>query len=233
VPVEVNSVAQTSTLSPTLARRGGSNLVYLLRGRTVPKGTGTVEALQFLYRHPSTGLWYVSSEFQLDNAVAPTDIVPLDSATKPGLAWHAASLDAPEGPGAWLISTTRPTTTGFSTEMNVFDGHTDFGGPDGSTGPDLITGTLDMDAGVGGVALLDDALLRHVQGAFVRTDGDLRYLPYADGIFPYDLKDHDDYAYLKVGPCRSLVGDHCEPTNALPPFYPTTSSDDDCSWGAP
>jgi len=221
-----------SSLSPTLARSPTNGRPYLLMARAVQSGGNTINnALSFLYATTSN-TWRISGAFQLDDAVGPNDVVPLDSATEPGLAWHAANLDAPEGAGGWLIATTRPGASAFNTEMNYFDGHTDFGGPDNSTNPDLITGTLDFPALSNGVALFDDALLRHVQGAYIRTDGTLRLMPYADGIFPYALKDHDDYAYLKVGPCRSLVGDHCQPM-VLPPHYPPTSTDDDCSWGAP
>ena len=231
LPVAVGSNLR-STTAPTLALNPHDQALYLLRTRTF---AGVNNAVQFIVLNGATNTWAPSATYNLDTAFSPDG--RLHTATRPGLAWRSHKLDTPTGAGGWLITTTT-LVDDFRTEMSYFDGTTDYGSPDNDPNPDLITGRLGVDAVVGSVggavALSYDSRLRHVQGAFIRDTGALRYLPYADGIYPYGLKDHDDYTYLAVGPCRSLLGASCAiPPATLPPAYPLSSTDDGCDWGAP
>jgi len=226
LPVAVGAGLR-STTDPTLALNPNDQKLYLLRTRT---NGGINDAVQFLVLDAATGTWSPSPTYDLDTAFSPDGL--LRTSTRPGLAWRPHDLGTPAGPGGWLITTTTQPNITYRTEMSYFDGNTDYGAPDANPNADLITGKLSADAKLGGVTLLNDSRLRHVQGAYIRDTGALRLMPYADGIFSYGLKDHDDYPYLAVGPCRSLRGTDC-PITSLPPFYPLTSSEDNCDWEAP
>lgn len=196
----------TSNTSPTLARNPANSNLYLLR-------TDSSDQLQFLWLSGSSS-WSSSSTYAL----------PLNSSyrtkEKPAVVWHPFDMVADaQGDGYWAIAFEHY-TKGFM-ELLYFDGS------------DLeVLGKFRSSwykkAGFDMLYHPDDDNLHAVaydeetDGSGTVTNTTLRFHPYADGIFDYDLEDFNDFSGMAIGICKGfddvLGDDRCGGPSAITPI---------------